>query len=231
MMASRFRIRREQGFTLIELLVVIAIIAILAAILFPVFTTVKERGRQAKCLANLKQLGTAFSLYMDDWSSRYPTARVGYGAAQTGGKDWCGSSAVGGQVYPDKGQIYTYTKNKGIFVCASDKGIIAKQIDPRFQKNYQLSYSMNNMLQWKTIADIRKPRLSKMFLLMHEGRDSINDGDNYWASGFDSSTKIHWDGTTMLYVDGHAAWQSFSAMAAAMANNEWNPDVPDKISH
>ncbi len=57
---------RKRGFTLIELLVVIAIIAILAAILFPVFANAKERARQAKCLNNLKQLTVAFQAYVDD---------------------------------------------------------------------------------------------------------------------------------------------------------------------
>ncbi len=59
-------IRARRGFTLIELLVVIAIIAILAAILFPVFAQARERARTASCLSNLKQLGTAFRMYADD---------------------------------------------------------------------------------------------------------------------------------------------------------------------
>lgn len=59
------------GFTLIELLVVIAIIAILAAILFPVFISAKEKARHAKCQSNLKQLGTAINLYLQDWNDRF----------------------------------------------------------------------------------------------------------------------------------------------------------------
>ena len=62
----------KKGFTLIELLVVIAIIAILAAILFPVFAQVREKARQASCISNLKQLGTAFQLYVDDWDEVLP---------------------------------------------------------------------------------------------------------------------------------------------------------------
>ncbi len=61
----------RKGFTLIELLVVIAIIAILAAILFPVFAQAREKARQASCLSNLKQIGTAHILYKDDYDGTY----------------------------------------------------------------------------------------------------------------------------------------------------------------
>jgi prepilin-type N-terminal cleavage/methylation domain-containing protein/prepilin-type processing-associated H-X9-DG protein len=63
--------RKRSGFTLIELLVVIAIIAVLAAILFPVFSQAREKARQSACLSNLHQLGTAISLYRQDWEEFY----------------------------------------------------------------------------------------------------------------------------------------------------------------
>src|SRR5213082_792156 len=71
MLRSKLRMRRT-GFTLIELLVVIAIIAILAAILFPVFAQAREKARQASCLSNLKQLGTAIMMYVQDYEESYP---------------------------------------------------------------------------------------------------------------------------------------------------------------
>jgi prepilin-type N-terminal cleavage/methylation domain-containing protein len=66
--------RRTRGFTLIELLVVIAIIAILAAILFPVFARVREQARKATCQSNMKQIATATLLYLQDYDELYPGA-------------------------------------------------------------------------------------------------------------------------------------------------------------
>jgi prepilin-type N-terminal cleavage/methylation domain-containing protein/prepilin-type processing-associated H-X9-DG protein len=66
----------RRAFTLIELLVVIAIIAILAAILFPVFAQAREKARQATCQSNLKQIGTAFSLYLQDYDESFPNTGV-----------------------------------------------------------------------------------------------------------------------------------------------------------
>ena len=67
----------KKGFTLIELLVVIAIIAILAAILFPVFAQAREKARQTSCLSNCKQLGTALQLYVDDYEETFPCMGIG----------------------------------------------------------------------------------------------------------------------------------------------------------
>ncbi|MBC7327753.1 prepilin-type N-terminal cleavage/methylation domain-containing protein [bacterium] len=63
---------RQRGFTLIELLVVIAIIAILAGILFPVFSQAREKGRQAVCQSNMRQIGMALLMYAEDWDGTLP---------------------------------------------------------------------------------------------------------------------------------------------------------------
>ncbi|GIV13579.1 MAG: hypothetical protein KatS3mg021_1861 [Fimbriimonadales bacterium] len=63
---------KRNGFTLIELLVVIAIIAILAAILFPVFAQARSKARQTQCLSNMRQIGVAVNLYLHDYDEGYP---------------------------------------------------------------------------------------------------------------------------------------------------------------
>lgn len=84
--------RTKSGFTLIELLVVIAIIAILASILFPAFSKVKEKGKQIVCMSNLRQLGMAASMASMDNDDRYPTSADLFG---TGGIYVCPSDEHG----------------------------------------------------------------------------------------------------------------------------------------
>src|SRR6478609_3278648 len=74
-MQFRYRMR---GFTLIELLVVIAIIAVLAAILFPVFAQARDKARQTSCLSNEKQLGMASMQYVQDYDEQFPLSEVRY---------------------------------------------------------------------------------------------------------------------------------------------------------
>jgi len=75
--------KATQGFTLIELLVVIAIIAILAAILFPVFAKAREKAMTTQCLNNVKQLALALQMYLGDWDGFYPLATGNYGEYPT----------------------------------------------------------------------------------------------------------------------------------------------------
>src|SRR5207302_1979729 len=83
--------RRRRAFTLIELLVVIAIIAILAAILFPVFAQAREKARQSSCLSNMKQVGTALMMYAQDYDETLPAQpnEVAKFWLDTAGVNWC----------------------------------------------------------------------------------------------------------------------------------------------
>jgi prepilin-type N-terminal cleavage/methylation domain-containing protein/prepilin-type processing-associated H-X9-DG protein len=98
----------RRAFTLIELLVVIAIIAILAAILFPVFAQAREKARQTSCLSNQKQLGLGVMMYAQDYDETYPmTANYG-------------EPTVSRTLWSD--QVAPYLKNRDIFKCPSATG-------------------------------------------------------------------------------------------------------------
>src|SRR5438046_1953894 len=106
----------KRAFTLIELLVVIAIIAILAAILFPVFAQARERAKATSCLSNLRQLGLAVMEYTGDWDERYPprypdpVAGPGYPCKPCRTIDW-------------RPYVRQYINNDQLFHCPSDTGV------------------------------------------------------------------------------------------------------------
>lgn len=99
---------RRRAFTLIELLVVIAIIAILAAILFPVFAKAREKARQTSCASNLKQLNLAVLQYNQDYDEKMPNASI------------FDSTHGSWEAYSWKEQIYSYVKSRQVYVCPSN---------------------------------------------------------------------------------------------------------------
>src|SRR5262249_35512674 len=101
---------RRGGFTLIELLVVIAIIAILAAILFPVFAQAREKARSAACMSNLKQLGTAAVMYQQDYDGAFVPNFYYNG----------GTSAFGGPLFWWYDLLQPYMKSDPLYTCPSD---------------------------------------------------------------------------------------------------------------
>lgn len=116
-----------HAFTLIELLVVIAIIAILAAILFPVFAQAKAAAKKTSCLSNLKQLGLAQNMYLNDYDDTMPyTGDNGGFWAWYPSENCYGTTSVCKQGFLDPGafqnwgaEIYPYCKNLGIYICPS----------------------------------------------------------------------------------------------------------------
>jgi prepilin-type N-terminal cleavage/methylation domain-containing protein len=110
---------KRAGFTLIELLVVIAIIAILAAILFPVFAQAREQARKATCVSNTKQLGLGTMMYVQDYDEMYPCNSWDGAPMGTTDND---IRQDGNRFTLWPWRIMPYLKNKQIFVCTSDPG-------------------------------------------------------------------------------------------------------------
>ena len=116
--------KRREGFTLIELLVVIAIIAILAAILFPVFAKAREKARQISCLSNEKQLGLGLLQYLQDNDEIYPSGTAG----EAYGMGW------GGKIYP-------YVKSTAVYKCPDDSYSPPNTADTTVSYAYNMALS------------------------------------------------------------------------------------------
>jgi prepilin-type N-terminal cleavage/methylation domain-containing protein/prepilin-type processing-associated H-X9-DG protein len=158
---------KQRAFTLIELLVVIAIIAILAAILFPVFAQAREQARKTSCLSNMKQLGLAQLMYANDNDERLANAGLtrgcgqGYLGAMTadenitgilsawvpGGTVWNNAAGTPGTLIHwtvKNGAIFPYVKSASVFLCPSDSN--GKNRHGTAEPDGGFSYSMNGFL-------------------------------------------------------------------------------------
>jgi prepilin-type N-terminal cleavage/methylation domain-containing protein/prepilin-type processing-associated H-X9-DG protein len=134
---------KRKGFTLIELLVVIAIIAILAAILFPVFAQAREKARQITCVSNMKQLALGILMYNQDYDEQYPFAVANIGG---NGAPWEPTNSPTDQVHWQQ-MILPYLKSVGIFGCPDDPG--AGVLDPNNTgTGATCSYAPNGTFMW-----------------------------------------------------------------------------------
>lgn len=207
--------RIRQGFTLIELLVVIAIIAILAAILFPVFGRARESARKSSCQSNLKQLGLGFAQYLQDYDERTPYAACVDSTLD--GSTTCNAGALTGD--PINGpyaqfnwpkRIDAYLKNTQIFVCPSDTPLPNEDGALGYWANGYYFYKPNN--QTRHIGEIQLP--AQMSLLFDDLTGNRRNRITYRPSWSGSAwldqgsftalrQGVHNETHNVLYVDGH----------------------------
>lgn len=135
-MPNLFTRRQVQGFTLIELLVVIAIISLLAAILFPVFATAREKARQSSCASNMKQMAVGLLQYTQDYDE-YPPSGIIMGHVSTPTPNWNQNADTIGQGWAT--QLYTYVKSINLYQCPDDPS------KPSVN-GFPISYAYNNNL-------------------------------------------------------------------------------------
>ena len=198
----------RRGFTLIELLVVIAIIAILAAILFPVFAKAREKARQASCLSNLKQLGVGLMMYVQDYDEMYmPTGYVIPSLGTNPNVNWW------------RYLIYPYVKNWQIFLCPSASyGLDPSNPNNQLTNSYGYSSALNGLSQ----GSLSKPA---EFIAMGDSVHWIGDcygvwtyayaAPTGWPGNFSTTPSIrteantrHNFGSNLVFADGHAKWYS-----------------------
>lgn len=154
--------RSTSGFTLIELLVVIAIIAILAAILFPVFARARENARRASCQSNLKQIGLGLLQYAQDYDETSP-------ATNFGPDNWRSNPQTS---YKWMDAIYPYVKSEQLYSCPSAVESLTQTVDTRVRK-----YIYNKNLPASCESSSTYPSICQSY-------GSYGMSQAYWASGY-----------------------------------------------
>jgi prepilin-type N-terminal cleavage/methylation domain-containing protein/prepilin-type processing-associated H-X9-DG protein len=228
-------LRRNQtrAFTLIELLVVIAIIAILAAILFPVFAQARAKARQATCLSNLKQIGTGLMMYAQDYDEILAGNQTTAPNSTQGDAGYASVTDIGfmdtnpAKVGRNWGRdLQPYLKNTTVYKCPEGTPRSALSDGPT--SNYRettnpaganATYLLNGIAHSKPLAAIPAPA---DIIFLHEYRYisrvsqvrpcPISSGSNvFYQFNHAYYENLHQVGANILFCDGHAKWQRKSA--------------------
>lgn len=225
---------RRAGFTLIELLVVIAIIALLAAILFPVFAQAREKARQTSCLSNEKQLGLGFMQYMQDYDEATPI--------------WINA---GGEIRNDgwAGRIFPYVKSKQVFYCSNDGDV--PNVSYMLNNAFAYYFALSTIPTWNAPAstvllaevsntstverDFTSPTETvspRMYMDVggpdangpagpFKGAQGTMGGRTFNAYWTTSKNGRHSNGSNFLLCDGHAKW-----LMPSQVSNGYAPPLP-----
>jgi len=238
--------RKQRGFTLIELLVVIAIIAILMAILLPALNRVKEQGKRAVCMSNLKQLSLAWVLYADENDEVLVNGAIGYSDRNMSWGDhrgeiaWVDSLAQGEEAQRleiEQGALWPYIKDHAMYKCPTGRRGEAL--------TYAIMFSMNSVnhaptqgvrgAHIKRKSEIFNPAPAFRLVFIDEGYMTPDafavhyDQEQWW----DDPPVRHGDGSTLSFADGHAEhwkWKGTDTIKRARTEenrhtSNWTPQT------
>ena len=193
---------KTKGFTLIELLVVIAIIAILAAILFPVFARAREKARQTSCLNNVKQIDLGILMYAQDYDERLVIAsNWNFLPIGTGSMVWYQA-------------VEPYVKNAQVFNCPSCP-------DDHSYRSYGWNYQ--EFGEGHSSGGFSKFPATKLAAVEFPASTIIiGDSSGDWGAsgvylfrrGLTRSARLHNGGGNMAFLDGHVKWQTYGQLTA-----------------
>jgi prepilin-type N-terminal cleavage/methylation domain-containing protein/prepilin-type processing-associated H-X9-DG protein len=233
---KRTQATMNRGFTLIELLVVIAIIAILAAILFPVFGRARENARRASCSSNLKQIGIGIAQYTQDYDEKFPMVDQGL-------------LGVGTQGYPFHARLQPYIKSTQVFSCPSNSQSTQvyqpSNTGTATVDNHYLGNGMNNNTGWdgnfdyprpldasdnanpgtalcRSLSEAASPSRTLVVVEYNGTRSRANVGSVSVAGGLNPTN--HLGTSNYLFLDGHV--KSLKLTATVANGNMWALD-PD----
>jgi prepilin-type N-terminal cleavage/methylation domain-containing protein/prepilin-type processing-associated H-X9-DG protein len=236
-MTSDPALGQRRGFTLIELLVVIAIISILAAILYPVFSRVREKGRQAACISNARQLGLAIMMYAQDYDECYPGRWTG----------WVDPPATPERAYIGwRTLVQPYVRNVDVFRCPSNPNhdiVAAVDVFDRYlHPPIRTSYSCNGDprvigglapmgpgIESLTLAQVDHP--SQLILITENQNPRL---EVCLLCGYDSQGHLaapelfagHSGLTDYVFADGHA--KALKPTATGYPINMWAVNKQDE---
>ncbi len=235
---SRSLCRKKRGFTLIELLVVIAIIALLAAILFPVFARARENARRASCQSNLKQIALGIHQYTQDYDERFPLpwytgAEIQTDPSMPSYNYRCSSGTF--RVINWSDFIHPYVKSVQIYQCPSYKG------KPAGNPTADISYVYNGYVSaairtiggngfWPytqplAVSQVQYPAEGMLLMDFQSPFGFYLKRSEYPTRAPYGEVYIHFEGDNAAYVDGHVKWRKSSTDNSIQNNDKpyWDP--------